>query len=177
MGDKGNMLRKEFNLEGYELLNNSTHNNMKGVSIALKITKDIKVMDARTDKEERIIALKLLINEEELTVVALYDANTNTDCHLMEVERVLEDIEANNGIIVGGDFNTIADKQVDQKDYKGEHSRTKATKKLLEWETTKKLNDIFRLKNPNKNEATYMPDTEHNRKVYKKGRRLDRFSV
>ena len=36
-------------------------------------------MDARTDKEERRIALKILINEEELTVVALYDANTNTD--------------------------------------------------------------------------------------------------
>ena len=111
----------------------------------------------------------------ELTVVALYDANTNTDCHLMEIEGVLEDINANNGIIVGGDFNTITNKQLDQKEYKGEHSRTKATKKLIEWETTKKLNDIFRLKNPKKNEATYMPDTEHNRKVYKKGRRLDRF--
>ena len=64
-------------------------------------------MDARTDKEERRIALKILINEEELTVVALYDANTNTDCHLTELERILQDIEANNGIIVGGDFNTI----------------------------------------------------------------------
>ena len=39
VGAKANMLTKEFNLEGYELLNNSTHNNMKGVSIALKITK------------------------------------------------------------------------------------------------------------------------------------------
>ena len=68
-------------------------------------------MDARTDKEERRIALKILINEEELTVVALYDANTNTDCHLTELERILQDIEANNGIIVGGDFNTITNKQ------------------------------------------------------------------
>ena len=40
-----------------------------------------------------------------------------------------------------------------------------------------KLNDIYRLKNPNKNEATYMPDTEHNRKIYKRGRRLDRFMI
>ena len=31
VGDKSNMLTKEFNLEGYELLNNSTYNNMKGV--------------------------------------------------------------------------------------------------------------------------------------------------
>ena len=36
-------------------------------------------MFARTHKEERVIALKLMINEEELTVVALYDTNTNTD--------------------------------------------------------------------------------------------------
>ena len=78
VGDKNNMLTEEFNLEGYKLINNSTYNNMKGVSIALKITKDIKIVDAKTDKEERIIALK--INKEELTVVALYDANTNTDC-------------------------------------------------------------------------------------------------
>ena len=35
--NKSNMLTKEFNLEGYELLNNSTHNNIKGVSIALEI--------------------------------------------------------------------------------------------------------------------------------------------
>ena len=31
VGDKSNMLTKEFNLEGYELLNNSTYNNMEGV--------------------------------------------------------------------------------------------------------------------------------------------------
>ena len=28
VGNKANMLTKEFNLEGYELLNNSTHNNI-----------------------------------------------------------------------------------------------------------------------------------------------------
>ena len=147
VGDKSNMLTKEFNLEGYELLNNSTHNNMKGVSIALKINKDIKIMDAKTDKDERILALKILVNEEELTIVTLYDANTNTDCHLTEIEKILEDMESNNGIIIGGDFNTITNKKLDQKDYRGEHMRTKATKKLQEWEETKKLNDIFRLKN------------------------------
>ena len=111
---------------------------MKGVSIALKITKDIKIMDTKTDKEERIIALKILINQEELTIVALYDANTNTDCHLTDIEKILEDMEANNGIIIGGDFKTITDKKLDQKDYRGEHISTKATKKLMEWETTKK---------------------------------------
>ena len=137
---------KEFKLEGYELFNNSTHNNMKGVLIALKISKNNKVMDAKTDKEERIIALKLMVNEEELTVVALYDTNTNTDCHLVEIERILEDIETNNGIIVGVDYNTITDKSCDQKEYTEEHTRTKATNELIEWETTKKLNDLFRIK-------------------------------
>ena len=34
-GDKSRMLTKAFNHEGYKLLNNSTQNNMKGVSIAL----------------------------------------------------------------------------------------------------------------------------------------------
>ena len=83
IGDKSNMLNKEFNLEGYEVIHNSSHNNMKGVSIALKINKEIKIMDAKMDNDERIIALKIMVNEEELTVVTLYDANTNNDCHLI----------------------------------------------------------------------------------------------
>ena len=61
---------------------------MKGVSIA----KHIKIMDARTDNEERIIALKLMIKEEEITVVAFYDANNNTDCHLIEIENIIQGI-------------------------------------------------------------------------------------
>ena len=36
---KSNMPTKELNMEGYGQLNNSPHNNMKGVSIALKILK------------------------------------------------------------------------------------------------------------------------------------------
>ena len=157
IGDKSNMLDKEFNLEGYEVIHNSSHNNMKGVSIALKINKELKIMDAKKDNDDRIIALKIMVNEEELTVVTLYDANTNNDCHLTEVEKTLEDMESNNGIIIGGDFNTITDKIKDQKGYTGNHMRTKATKKLLEWEETKKLNDVFRLNNPIKNEETYIP--------------------
>ena len=67
---------KQLNLKQYE----------RGI-YSSKITKDIKIMDDKTDKEESIIALKILINKEELTVVPLYDANTNTDCHLTELDR------------------------------------------------------------------------------------------
>ena len=104
VGNKSIMLTRKFNLEGYKLLNNSTYNNKKGVSIALKIAKNNKIMDAKTDKEERVFALKLMIDEEEITVVELYDINTNTDCHLVEIENILKDMEAHNGLIIGRDF-------------------------------------------------------------------------
>ena len=52
MGDRSKMLSKEFNHEGYELLNNSTHNNMKSVSIALRIDKQIKIMDGKDNSPE-----------------------------------------------------------------------------------------------------------------------------
>ena len=39
------------------------------------------------DNDERIIALKLMVEEEELTAVSFYDANTNTDSHLTEIEN------------------------------------------------------------------------------------------
>ena len=60
-GDKSKILSIEFNLEGYELLTNSKNNNMKGVSIALRIATNIKIMDARMDNDEIMIALKLMV--------------------------------------------------------------------------------------------------------------------
>ena len=91
---------------------------MKRICFALRIATQIKIMDARTDTDGRMIALKLMIEEEEITVVALYNANNNTVCHLIEIENIFEDMEAHNSLIVGGDFNTITNKVSDQKDYR-----------------------------------------------------------
>ena len=47
--------------------------------------------------------------------MSFYDTNTNTDSQLTEIETILEDMEVRNGIIVGGDFNTITNPTLEQK--------------------------------------------------------------
>ena len=55
-----------------------------------------------------------MVEEEDVMVVAFYDTHTNTDTLLTTVENLLDDMEARNGIIVRGDFNTITNPLLDQ---------------------------------------------------------------
>ena len=63
---------------------------------------------------------------------------------------MLEGLEKYNGLISGRGFNTITNNILDQKEYRGEHSRTQATRKLRECESSKKPNYVFHLKSNKK---------------------------
>ena len=79
--------------------------------------------------------------------------------------------------IIGGDFNTITDKNLDQRGYQGEHMRTKAVEKSKEWNESGFLKEAYRSTNKKGREIIYMLDTEKNRMTLKKGRRLDKILV
>ena len=68
-----------------------------------------------------------------MDVVSFYDANTNTDAHLLEIEALLEDMESCDGQVIAGDFNTITNPLLDQRGHTGEQNRTQAYNKLKEW--------------------------------------------
>ena len=79
--------------------------------------------------------------------------------------------------ILGGDFDTITNKNIDQRGYLGEQMRTKAVEKLKEWNESGFLKDAYRSTNKKGKENTYILDTEKNRMTSKKGRRLDKILV
>ena len=69
------------------------------MGIAIKLTSDIQVLDSERDTEDRILILKTMTGNELLALVAF----KNNDNHLNRIERFLKQIDATQGIIIGGD--------------------------------------------------------------------------
>jgi hypothetical protein len=87
-------------------------------------------------------------------------------------------MDIRQGILTGGDYIVIIDNKLDQIGYSDRrHTRTKAITKLNQWEDTGFLKDIFRKKEEKNIKVTYVPDTQTNRKIIRKGRRLDKFII
>ena len=78
---------------------NSNSSRAAGVGIAIKLTSDIQVLDSERDTEDRILILKTMTGNELLALVAF----KNNDNHLNRIERFLKQIDATQGIIIGGD--------------------------------------------------------------------------
>ena len=76
----------------------------------------------------------------------IYDDNRNTSKHLTKIDELLEEMDAKQGLIIGGDYNVILNKELDQIGYDNAHLRTYAAKHLTEWGKRGKLIDIYRKK-------------------------------
>ena len=95
----------------------------------------------------------------------------------MKIDELLMKLDVKQGIIIGGDYNVIVNKELDQIGYENQHLRTKAVKHLNDWDEKGTLLDIYRRKHKKGKNVTYVPDTEHDRINPKTGRRLDKFLV
>ena len=107
IGNNLTKINKKFNSKGYEIFSNSKSNTSAGVAIALRIAKDMKILSITKDDDDRILLIKLMIEEEIITVVAFYDTNVNTSQYLEKIDSLLEQQNITNGYIIGGDFNVI----------------------------------------------------------------------
>ena len=77
-----------------------------------------------------------MIKNEIITLVSFYDTYENKDNYLKNIENLLRQIDVQQGIIIGADFNKFTDNLRDQKGNQARpHYCTKATvfdsKKLL----------------------------------------------
>ena len=59
IGRKRKILKDEFRFKGYEIFTNSTSNAAKGVLVALRIVKDIKIIEVDRNEDDRIISTHL----------------------------------------------------------------------------------------------------------------------
>ena len=180
IGNNRRIVKREFLFGGknpYEIYTNSKAIDARGVLIAIKIEANIQVIDTKKDDDDRILILKTIIGNKTLTLGCLYEDNRNNTKALVKIDKFLNAMDAKQGIIIGGDYNVIINKDLDQIGYENQHLRTKAVKQLNDWEDKGTLVDIYRRKQKKGNEVTYVPDTEHDRINPKMGRRLDKFLV
>ena len=117
IGSNKNRIAQKFLKKGYEIFINSNSNAAAGVAICLRIAKDIKVLSVKKDNNDRIIILKLMVGEETITVGSFYDSNMNSSEYMEWIDSALEEENINQGMIIGGDMNTITDPLADQKGF------------------------------------------------------------
>ena len=56
-----------------------------------------------------------MIEDEIITLVSFYDTNENKDVHLKQLEDLLYQLDVQQGVIIGADFNNFTDNLKDQK--------------------------------------------------------------
>ena len=176
IGNNTQKITKKFNNKGYEIFSNSKSNTSAGVAVALRIAKDMKILSIANDDNDRILLVKLMIEEETITVIAFYDTNVNTSQYLEKIDNILEHQNITSGYIIGGDFNVILDKDKDQKGFGDRvHARTAAKRHIDQNIENGFYQDIYRKLNEKGRAVSYVPDTIHERLKPVKGRRLDMF--
>ena len=108
IGRNRRVIEREFLLGGatpYEIFTNSTASDSKGVLIAVKMRANIQIVNMIKDDEDRILLLKIVKDNETITVGSIYDDNRNTTRVLTKLEELLDKIDAKQGVIIGGDYN------------------------------------------------------------------------
>ena len=110
--------------------------------------------------EGRMQTLKLLIKEKEYIILNIYAPNNAADNYnfLTKIEEFVISNDSET-IIIGGDFNTVIDSDIDKKNGNLNNNKRNRAKinNILE---NNDINDIWRLLNPNLKHYTWHSNTK-----------------
>jgi exonuclease III len=110
MGDMGSRVEQLFNITkngSYKLYFNSSKES-RGVAIAIKRNVAHEVLERFDSVDENVLLLKVKIKGHVLTLGSLYGTNENNENFYNNVKVRIEGMGV--GAIIGGDFNTILDR-------------------------------------------------------------------
>ena len=140
----------------YKLISGAVARRLKKL-LGKLISGCIQVIDTKKDDEDRILILKTIVGNETITLGCIYDDNRNNTKALVKIDELLMEMDVKQGIIIGGDYNVIVSKELDQIGYENQHSRTKAVKHLNDWDEKGTLVDTYRRKHKKGKDVTYVP--------------------
>lgn len=133
--------------------------NSKGVAILLNKSRDIEILDTiHTSQDGRVIILEANVQDTVFKLINIYAPNKEGEQIVFynNIKLLLNkyEIDLNDNIVMGGDYNVIFDPKLDKK---GGIERTKdaVLNVIDEIVTVTELHDIWRLKNPNKRVFTW----------------------
>lgn len=106
----------------------------------------------------RILAIELSINSKTFIIINIYGPNTD-DVNIFKILENFLHIHSDTRYIIGGDFNTIIDVNLDKKNGNiNKHNRCR--KYIIDVMSTFNLIDIWRLKHPDKKQFTWHSSTK-----------------
>ena len=129
-----------------------TKSNSEGVAILINDTLPVKILNYKEIIPGRLQALTLEINEQSLTIINIYGPNKDDTLLFKTLAKFLQD--TNENILIGGDFNTVLDTNLDKKNGRADthkHCRDNLNNIIDE----NNLIDVWRMHNPNKCQFTW----------------------
>ena len=147
--------KKDWGGEAYFSGNSSKS---AGVGILLADNLNITVNNMTEILEGRILALDIVLNETEITLINIYGPNNDDPTFFQKLESFCAEKEENN-FIIGGDFNLVMDPDVDKSGgIKNTHNRSRL--KLNDLVDKYDLIDVWRAFNPDKKRYTWHSNTK-----------------
>lgn len=136
------------------LSGNST--NSKGIGIFLKGS--FQINDYKEIIEGRLQSLSITINDTDLLLINIYAPNNDDPAFFDTLNEIL----CNNDdktFIIGGDFNTVLDTDLDKKNG-NQDTHKRSRQKLNTIIENNELSDIWRMKHPNSKQFTWHSNTK-----------------
>jgi exonuclease III len=153
---------QEWGGEGY-FLHGSKHS--KGLAILVRKNIDVELLTIEKDKGNRILFLKIKIDEHIMNVFNVYAPNKEAEqiSFMNSLLAVISkyDINSADNCIFGGDWNQVLKIDLDKCGGIGNVTRQKYLDKLLEFMGMLDIIDIWRLRNGIKKRYTWRQKNPH----------------
>jgi exonuclease III len=147
---------QEWGGTGY-FLHGTKHS--KGIAILIRKNLNINILDIEKDKSNRILLLKIKIDERILYLINVYAPNKEAEqiTFINAISRIITKYEINNGdnVIIGGDWNQVMNVNLDKCGGISHIVRQKYADKIAELMGTIDVLDIWRLRNSAKKRYTW----------------------
>ncbi|MES9884827.1 MAG: reverse transcriptase domain-containing protein, partial [Sedimenticola sp.] len=133
------------------------YTNKEGVGILISPDLTYTITDYSEIVVGRLQALTININDNDYIIMNVYGPNNDNISLYEKMEDYINEHEGEN-LIIGGDFNTVLDPDIDKKNgQQGTHRQTR--NKLKHIINTYTLCDIWRIQNPNSRKYTWHSNT------------------
>ena len=155
---------------GKEVFFSGTSNNSEGVGILIISKESYNILNYTEIICGRLQALEIKINENELIVINIYGPNNDDINIFSKLEKFIQENDEKT-ILVGGDFNTVLDENLDKHNGRT-NTHKQCRNKLKHMIDTHNLIDIWREKYPDSRKYTW--HSSHKPPIFS---RLDNFLV
>ena len=127
--------------------------NSKGVAILVDNASNVNIMSYIEIIKGRLQAIEIKINDSCVTIINVYGPNQD-ETNIFNKLKEYVDNNNDKTFIIGGDFNTVLNEDIDKKNG-SKHTHIKKRRTLQDIIQTHNLVDIWRIQNPDKHQFTW----------------------